>query len=103
MVVKFEVQARKKPKLNAYMDVWDFQMILLTVLIIPFVIWYTTGVSIKYTWVFGVGYIMWMYKFKIDKPLGYWTHWLSFKFRGKAWTMGNGQLPNENYQDIKTT
>lgn len=101
MVVKFEVQSRKKPRLNHYMDIMDFQMILLSVLVVPFLLWYLTGVGFQYTFVLGLSYICWMMKFKVDKPDGYWSHWLSFNLRGKAWTCQTGQVPPKVYQALK--
>lgn len=101
MVTKFEVQSRKKPKLNHYMDIMDFQIILISGMVIPFLLWYVTGISFMYSCVLVLSYIFWMMKFKVDKPDGYWTHWLSFKIRGKAWTCQTGQLPPPLYQDLK--
>lgn len=101
MVVKFEVQSRKKPKLNRFMDIMDFQILLLTGLVIPFGIWYITGLNWTYTLWFVLLYIIWMFKFKIDKPPGYWNHYIAFHLRGKNWSSRGGSTPKQIFQEIK--
>jgi hypothetical protein len=101
MLVKLETQARKKAKLTRYLDVIDFQIILLTLLVLPTALWMIFGLSGFYTIWGAVGYVIWMGIFKIGKPAGYWTHWLSFQFRGRHWTGYNGTTPTPVYYDIR--
>ena len=101
MTIKFEVQARKKPKLNRYMDIADFQFLLLTGMVIPFGLWYVFGVDWLYTFWVVVLYILWMFKFKIDKPNGYWSHWVNFQLRGKAWSTFKPEPPPTRYFGLK--
>jgi hypothetical protein len=101
MVVKFEVQARKKPKLNRFMDIMDFQLILLTCMVIPFALWYIFGITWAYTFWLGLSYILWMMKFKIDKPNGYWGHWLNYQLRGKTWSTFKPEPPPLRFTGLK--
>jgi len=101
MIVKIEVQARKKPKLNRFMDVFDLQMLLLLGFVVPYVIWFFSGVDYFKTCIFVILYIAWLIMFKIDKPPGYWNHWLSYHMRGKFWSARNGRTPEPTYLHLK--
>lgn len=90
MLTKIETQARKKAKLTPYMDVMDFQIILLTGLVAPMAVWLLTGLTWKYTIWFVVAYSLWILRFKINKPSGYAMHFWKFMIRGKAWSGYSG-------------
>lgn len=90
MLTKIETQARKKAKLTRYMDVMDFQLILLLVLIIPFLAWFFIGVGPLFSIWPAVLFIVWLLRFKVDKPSGYWSHYVSHNLRGKNFTGYNG-------------
>jgi hypothetical protein len=100
MLVKIETQSRKRAKLTRYFDVMDFQILLITGLVIPFSLWMIAGVTYYYTFWMVLSYIVWMALFKIDKPSGYWNHWLNYRLRGKFWT-GYHQDPNPIYKKLK--
>ena len=101
MLVRIETQSRKKAKLNRYMDIMDFQILLLSGLVLPFSLWLLFGLTAFETIWLCIGYILWMSFFKINKPSGYWSHWLSYQMRGKLWTGYNGQLPHPAYPKIR--
>jgi hypothetical protein len=87
MLVKIETQARKKSKLNPYLDVFDLQMILVLGLALPVGLKAAIGIKFEYT-IWGLLlYILWMAAFKINKPERYFTHWLNKRCRGRRWTV----------------
>ena len=90
MLVKLETQSRKKAKLTRFFDVMDFQILLLTGLIVPFLGWFFLGLKYWITMWPAILFIIWLVRFKIDKPSGYWSHFLNFQPRGKQWTGYNG-------------
>jgi hypothetical protein len=102
MLTKIETQARKKAKLTRYMDVLDFQLILLLGLIFPFMVWFFLGYGpLVSAWPVLL-FIAWLMKFKVDKPSGYWSHFVSHHLRGKSFTGYNGfNYPQEGYTRIK--
>lgn len=104
MLTKIETQARKKAKLTRYMDVLDFQIILLLGLIFPFMVWFFLGLGpIVSMWPFAL-FIAWLIKFKVDKPEGYWSHYVSHHLRGKSFTGYNGfNHPKDSYAKLKET
>lgn len=101
MLTKIETQSRKKAKLTPYMDVMDFQLILLLGFVVPFVIWLFTGMGFAYTCFLVIGYIIWMMLFKVNKPAGYWNHYLSYNLRGKGWTAYSDSRPEEQYLQMR--
>lgn len=101
MLTKIETLARKKAKLTAYMDVMDFQIVLLTGLVLPMAVWLLTGLGWGYTFWVVLAYIAWMLGFKINKPSGYGKHYFHFKIRGKAWTGYGGTPPNPVHQALR--
>lgn len=101
MLTRIQTQARKKAKLTPYMDVMDFQIILLTGLVLPMAIFMVTGLTWWYTvWPLLI-YIWWIANFKINKPSGYGLHFWKFKIRGKAWTAYAGDPPNPVMSNLK--
>jgi hypothetical protein len=98
---KIETQARKKAKLTPYMDVMDFQIILLTGLVIPFAIWLLTGIEWVYTVWLVLGYTAWMITFKVGKASGYSQHWWKYHLRGKAWTGYSQGNPPEGWCNLR--
>jgi hypothetical protein len=102
MITRIETQSRKKAKLTRFMDVMDFQILLLTGLVLPFSLWFFLGVPFGYSLVVVVVYMIWMIKFKIDKPAGYWSHYLNFKLRGSLWSAYSGlQTPKSYYLGLR--
>jgi hypothetical protein len=102
MLTKIETQSRKKAKLTRFFDVMDFQILLLTGLIIPFLGWFFLGLQYWVTMWPSILFIIWLAKFKIDKPSGYWNHFVNFSLRGKQWTGYNGyNLANKEYSRIR--
>lgn len=102
MLTRIETQSRKKAKLTPYMDILDFQIILLSGLILPFIVWMFTGYGMIYSMWIVLVYIVWMFYFKIDKPPGYWNHFLNHKTRGKAWVAYNPTQAKDVWFKIKT-
>jgi hypothetical protein len=97
MLTKIETQARKKAKLTRYMDVLDFQLILVLGLIFPFMVWFFLGVGpLGSIWP-AVIFIAWLLMFKVDKPSGYWSHYVSHNIRGKSFTGYNGYFHAKEY------
>jgi hypothetical protein len=92
MIVRIETQSRKKAKLTPYMDIMDFQLLLLTGLIVPMSLWLILGIPWQLSAILPVSYVIWMAKFKVGKPSGYWNHWLNYRLRGKQWTGYSHQL-----------
>jgi hypothetical protein len=103
MLIRIETQSRKKAKLTPYMDVMDFQLILLTGLVLPLAIWLLTGLNWKFTLWIPASYLGWMIAFKINKPSGYWNHWLNHKLRGKHWSAYSNQTIPEEFINLKKT
>jgi hypothetical protein len=101
MLTKIETQARKKAKLTPYMDVLDFQIILLSGLVLPMAIWLLTGLGWVYTIWIVVIYMGWILMFKINKPSGYGLHFWKFKIRGKAWTAYGGAEPEAAHKALR--
>ena len=102
MITRIETQSRKKAKLTRFMDVMDFQILLLTGLVLPFTLWFFAGIPFGYSMLVVVLYIIWMMNFKIDKPAGYWDHYLSYKLRGSLWSAYNGlNVPKRWYADLR--
>lgn len=101
MLTKIETQARKKAKLTPYMDVMDFQIILVTGLVLPMAVWMLTGLTWYYTVWLVLAYIFWIARFKINKPDGYGYHFWKFKLRGKCWTGYVGAAPNEGMSSVR--
>lgn len=94
MLTRLETQSRKKAKLTPYMDVMDFQLLLFFGLVLPLIIWLLSGITWKGTFWIPIAYTLWMVRFKVGKPPGYWQHWLSFQLRGKLWTCySNSPIP----------
>jgi hypothetical protein len=104
MLTKIETQARKKAKLTRYMDVLDFQLILSLGLILPFMVWFFLGYGPEVSIWPAVIFIAWLLRFKVDKPSGYWSHFVSHILRGKSFTGYNGyNEPKECYAKLKET
>jgi hypothetical protein len=97
MLIEIQTQSRKKPKLNRFMDVQDLQILLLLGLVVPYLLWWFVGIDFLYGWPPVVLYIAWMVRFKIDRPAGYWKHWLSHQLRGQHWSARNGTITKNCY------
>ena len=100
MVTKFETQARKKPKLNKYIDLMDFQIILVVGLFGPVIAWYLTGVNVLVAWIPIVCYMVWIGKYKINKPLGYGFHMITYRARSGHWTAVAKNKPKKLYLEL---
>jgi hypothetical protein len=104
MLTKIETQARKKAKLTRYMDVLDFQLILLLSLVLPFMLWFFLGLGPLFSLWPAALFIAWLIRFKVDKPSGYWSHFVSHQLRGKNFTGYNGYFPAKQcYTRLKET
>ena len=101
MLTKIETQARKKAKLTPYMDVLDFQIILLSGLVVPMAIWMLVGLPWKYTVWIVLAYFAWIWRFKINKPSGYAVHFWKHKIRGKAWAGYSGEAAKPEMLSIR--
>lgn len=102
MLTKIETQARKKAKLTRYMDVLDFQLILLLTLILPFLAWFFLGIGPLVSIWPAVIFIAWLLKFKVDKPSGYWNHYVSHNLRGKNFTGYSGfNEPKDCFKNLR--
>jgi sterol desaturase/sphingolipid hydroxylase (fatty acid hydroxylase superfamily) len=102
MLTKIETQSRKKAKLTRYFDVTDFQILLLVSLIVPFLAWFLIGLGPLWSMWPAILFVTWLINFKIDKPSGYWSHFLNHRLRGKLWTGYNGyNTAKKEYLDIK--
>jgi hypothetical protein len=101
MVTRIETQSRKKAKLTPYMDIMDFQILLLTALILPMALWLLFGVTFHFSGILPLCYFIWMLRFKVGKPAGYWNHWLNKKLRGKNWTGYSNQIPHPSYLELR--
>ena len=101
MLIKIETQSRKKAKLTPYMDVMDFQIILLLGLVAPMAVWILTGLDWKYSFWMVAVYIWWIGFFKIGKPSGYGGHYWKYMIRGKAWTGYTGGFAKPIYASLR--
>lgn len=101
MLTKIETQARKKAKLTPYMDVMDFQIVLVSGLVLPMAAYMLTGLGWAYTSWLVIAYIFWIAKFKINKPAGYGYHFWKYRIRGKTWTGYAGTPPNPMMQALR--
>jgi len=102
MLTKIETQARKKAKLTRYMDVIDFQIILLLSLIVPFTVWFFLGLGPLYSMWPAIIFVAWLVRFKVDKPSGYWSHFVSHNLRGKSFVGYNGlHEPKDCYKKLR--
>jgi hypothetical protein len=101
MLVVIQTQARKKAKLTPYFDVMDFQIILLTGLVIPGACWFILGIPWAYTVWMVVLYGAWISMFKINKPAGYGSHFWKHVLRGKAWTAYGNEAPHPELSKLR--